>query len=399
MKQKLYDLMNRRTALIQQAEDALTANNHSGYQSAMEQITNLNQEITDIQALIAEQDRQMLNAPAPTGSEAEDIAHERVSALLRNDEVTFTVNEVRRVLHNQVTVATGTIVQPTGVGTDIRDPLGNVVPSIVDRVRTLDLTGLGSWQEPYVITELDAKGGKVETTAGTARPTSTDPTFGVAEIKPYELTVTTFVDRNIARLSPTAYYEKIQGMAMRAMRRNLAALIVNGDEPSTPVFYGVTNAKNKAAANIFAEETLGTAVDVNTLDALYFAYGSDEAMGAGARLLLTKPTLKALGQLRGTNEKRRLLEIAPDPSNPNSGTIRDGGVILPYDLVKAVGDDKILYGDPMNFEVGLFGDYTIRLDESVKAVERMVAILGDVFVGGNLVVDKGFVVGKIGGGD
>ena len=399
MKQKLYYLMNQRTALIQQAEDALNANNHSGYQSAMEQITNLNQEITVIQALIAEQDRKMLNAPAPTGSEAEDIAHERVSALMRGDEVTFTVNEVRRALHNQVTVATGTIVQPTGVGTDIRDPLGNVVPSIVDRVRTLDLTGLGSWQEPYVITELDAKGGKVETTAGTARPTSTDPTFGVAEIKPYELTVTTFVDRNIARLSPTAYYEKIQGMAMRAMRRNLAALIVNGDDPSTPVFYGVTNAKNKAAANIFAEETLGTAVDVNTLDALYFAYGSDEAMGAGARLLLTKPTLKALGQLRGTNEKRRLLEIAPDPSNPNSGTIRDGGVILPYDLVKAVGDDKILYGDPMNFEVGLFGDYTIRLDESVKAVERMVAILGDAFVGGNLVVDKGFVVGKIGGGD
>ena len=50
MKKKLYDLMNRRTALIQQAEDALNANNHSGYQSAMEQITNLNQEITDIQA-------------------------------------------------------------------------------------------------------------------------------------------------------------------------------------------------------------------------------------------------------------------------------------------------------------------------------------------------------------
>ncbi|MGO5114185.1 phage major capsid protein [Candidatus Avoscillospira sp. LCP25S3_F1] len=399
MKQKLYDLMNRRTALIQQAEDALNANNHSGYQSAMEQITNLNQEIADVQALLAEQDKKMLTAPEPTGSEAEDIASERVSALMKGEEVKFTVNEVRRALYNQVTVATGTIVQPTGVGTDIRDPLGNVVPSIVDRVRTLDLTGLGSWQEPYVITELDAKGGKVETTSGTARTASTDPTFGVAEIKPYELTVTTFVDRNIARLSPTAYYEKIQGMAMRAMRRNLAALIVNGDDPGTPVFYGVTNAKNKAAANIFAEETLGTAVDVNTLDALYFAYGSDEAMGAGARLLLTKPILKALGALRGTNEKRRLLEIAPDPTNPNSGTIRDGGVILPYDLVKAVGDDKILYGDPMNFEVGLFGEYTIRLDESVKAVERMVAILGDAFVGGNLVVDKGFVVGKIGGGD
>ena len=60
--------------------------------------------------------------------------------------------------------------------------------------------------------------------------------------------------------------------------------------------------------------------------------------------------------------------------------------------------DQILYGDPMNFEVGLFGDYSIRIDESVKAVERMYAILGDVFVGGNLIVDKGFVVGSIGEG-
>ena len=61
MKQKLYDLMNRRTTLIQQAEDALNANNHSGYQSAMEQITNLNQEITDIQALIAEYPSNLVN--------------------------------------------------------------------------------------------------------------------------------------------------------------------------------------------------------------------------------------------------------------------------------------------------------------------------------------------------
>ena len=156
MKQKLYDLTNQRAALLQQAEEALNANNHSGYQSAMEKITNLNQEIDNVKALLAEQDRQMLNAPAPTGSEAEDIANERVSALMRGDEVKFSVNEVRRALRNQVTVATGTIVQPTGVGTDIRDPLGNVVPSIVDRVSVVDVTGLGSWQEPYVITELDA---------------------------------------------------------------------------------------------------------------------------------------------------------------------------------------------------------------------------------------------------
>lgn len=397
MKQKLYALINQRAGLLQKAGEALTANNQADYQSLMEQITNLNAEIQQVQDLVAEQERQLLSAPSPTGSELEDLAAERVTALQRGDSVTFTANEVRRALNNQTTLATGTIVQPTGAGAEIRDPLGNVVPSIVDRVRVMDMTGMGAFQEPYVITELDAKGGKVEETAGTARTVSTDPTFGVSEIKPYELSVTSYVDRNIARLSPASYYDKIYGMAMRALRRKLADLIVNGDDPSTPTFFGITNAKNKAATNIFAEAALGSAIDVNTLDTLYFAYGSDEAMGASARLLLTKTNLKALGQLRGTNEKRRLLEITPDPTNPNSGTIRDGGVVLPYDLVKAVGDSKILYGDPMNFEVGLFGDYSIRIDESVKAVERMYAILGDAFVGGNLIVDKGFVVGTIGG--
>ena len=49
----------------------------------------------------------------------------------------------------------------------------------------------------------------------------------------------------------------------------------------------------------------------------------------------------------------------------------------------------------MNYELGLFGGYTVRVDESVKAVERMVAILGDAMVGGNLIVDKGFVVATV----
>ena len=314
MKQKLYDLINRRVGLLQQAEAALEADNRTEYQSLMEQITNLNGEIQQVQALVAEQERQMLAAPAPTGSEAMDMIQERTAALQRGDHVTFTANEVRRALSNQTTLATGTIVQPTGSGAEIRDPVGNVVPSIVDRVRVVDMTGMGSFMEPYVITELDAKGGKVEESAGTARAASTDPTFGVAEIKPYELSVTSYVDRNIARLSPASYYDKIFGMAMRALRRKLAELIVNGDDPGTPTFFGITNAKNKAAANIFAEAALGSAIDVNTLDTLYFAYGSDEAMGAGARLLLTKASLKALGQLRGANEKRRLLTITPEPT-------------------------------------------------------------------------------------
>ena len=105
--------------------------------------------------------------------------------------------------------------------------------------------------------------------------------------------------------------------------------------------------------------------------------------------------------MRNTNQER-VFKIRPDGGNPNTGVIEDGGVIVPYTIVSALttlngntakSAQTMVYGDPLNYELGLFGDYTIRVDESVKAVERMVAILGDAMVGGNLIVDKGFVVG------
>lgn len=393
MRRKLIDLCDQRTQQLQTAEQAVTANDQTAYDAAMEKVTNLNAEISRIQNLITEHDRQIMTR-APAASEVRDEAEERGNALMRGDEIKFTANEVRRAVMNQITVATGTLVQPTGVGSEIRDPAGNAHSSIVDMVYVQDLSGMSSYQEPYVITELAANGGKVSTLAGTARAAS-DPAFGVAELKPYELNVTSYVDRNISRMSPANYYAKIHSMAMSALRRKLAGLIVSGDGGASPDFYGIKTAKNKAGDNIFAEVTL-SAIDEHVLDTLYFAYGSDENLGGNCRLLLTKANLSALGKLRGTNEKRRLFTITPDAGNANTGTIVDGGVTIPYALVSDVGDSSLLYGDLMNFEVGLFGEYSIRVDESVKAVERMNAILGDVFVGGNLIRHNGFVVGKIG---
>lgn len=406
LRKKMNDLMQDRAAVLAQAEQALDAGNQTEYRSLMDKVHNMGDEIESLQKDIAEQDRKFAAKPAPAGAEARDIAEERGNALMQGKEVKFTADEVRRAVRNSVTLATGTLVQPTGAGSDVRDPIGNVVSSIVDQVRTVDLTGMGSYMEPYVITELIANAGKVETLAGTARSASADPTFGVAEIKPYELNVTSYVDRNISRLSPANYYDKIYGMAMRALRRKLAGLIVNGDSETSHVMYGMKNATNKAGAAIYATEDV-SAVDVNLLDNLYFAYGSDEYVGPFARLFLTKEDLKAIGMLRGTNEKRRLFEIAPDAGNPNTGIIRDGGVAIPYTLVSdltslsgstasaSAAIQTMIYGDPANYELGLFGDYSIRVDDSVKAIERMVTILGDAFVGGNLIVHHGAVVATV----
>lgn len=405
-RQRLMDMTQERANLLDAAENALTADNQAEFDAAMEKISNLDSRIEDVRNLIQAQEKKMLEAPGPKGAEARDMAEERGAALMRGDRVDFTTNEVRRAVTNSVTLATGTLVEPTGAGSNIRDSMDiGAVSSIVDQVYVQDLTGMGTFQEPYVVSELEASAGEVRAQAGKARTVSADPAFAVAEIKPYELSVTTFVDQNISRLSPAGYYEKIFGMAMRALRRKLAGLIVNGDGKASNVMYGIKTAKNEAGNNIYATAEV-TGVDVNLLDTLYFAYGSSSELGPRARLLLTKRDLKALGALRGTNEKRRLLEITPDPANPNTGTIRDGGLVLAYticpDLISlsdaAQGDAPIqtmLYGDPMNYELGLFGSYSVRVDESVKAVERMTTILGDAFVGGNLIVDKGFVVATV----
>lgn len=405
LRRDLVDLTTQRTARLEAAQAALEAGNQADYASAMEDVKGFNGRIENIQALLAEQDRKILTAPAPTGAEARDIAEERGNKLRSGEAVTFTADETRRAVMNAVTLGTGTLVEPTGAGSDIRDPLGNVVSSIVDQVYVQNLTGMGSFLEPYVISELDAKGGKVTTNAGKARTTSTDPTFGVAKISPYELNVTQFVDRNIARLSPADYYTKIYNMAMRAMRRKLAALIVNGDGQATPDMFGIKTAKNVAGAVIAASVNVSS-IDENLLDELFFAYGSDEAIGQNARLYLNKADLKAIGKLRNT-DKQRVFRITPTAGNPNIGTIEDGGNIVPYTIVSdltalsgstassSAAIQTMLYGDPTNYELGLFGDYTVRVDDSVKAVERMVTILGDAMVGGNLIVDKGFAIATL----
>ena len=237
-KKKLIDLADQRAQALAEAEKALNENDQAGYDGAMERVGNLNAEIQRVQNLLAEQQKR-LDTQTPDLAEQKDMAEERGHILQTGGAVSFTAQEVRRAVCNNVTLATGTLVEPTGGGSTIRDPLGNQVSSIVDQVFVQDLTGMGTYLEPYVISELDAKGGKVSTSAGTARTTSADPVFGVAEIRPYELNVTTFVDRNLSRLSPAGYYEKIHGMAMRAMRRKLAGLIVNGDGQTTPDMYGI----------------------------------------------------------------------------------------------------------------------------------------------------------------
>ena len=384
-KRKIIDLANTKQTHINAAAKALDEGNKELYNEEMTKARNIAQEINDHQAVVTEMEAQVIAKPEDP-KEAKDKIAERVNDLQNGKGIQLSGVEVLRALRNSTTLATGTLAKPAGTGTEIREGDKGVISSIIDQVRTVDLTGLSLYEEPYLIAPQSVQGGKVETLAGTPR-TDSDPTFGVAQIKPYELNTTSFVDRNISRLTPAAYYDKIVSMAMTELRRKAGKLIVSGDGQATPDMYGMTNAKNKAGNSIFASVEY-TDVDEGFLDSLFFAYGTDEAIGQNGRIFLTKAQLKTIGLLRNTN-KERVFKIHADPGNPNTGTIEDSGLMYPYSII---AEDALIYGDPQNYELGLFGGFTVRVDESVKSIERMVAVLGDAMIGGNVIVDKGFVV-------
>lgn len=401
-RQKYMDAMSRRADLIAQADQAFSEGNVEKGKELTNSAAAINPEIEGYQALLAQEEQYAAASPVPQNQEATDLAEHRAETLRNGGSITFTAAEVQKALgirNANTTLGTGSIVKPDRVGMTIHDGVGPV-SSIIDMVYAQDLTGCQSILEPLLTEDMEAQGGKVTTQAGTARTTS-DPTFKAAKIAPYEANVTSLVDRNLSRLTPVAYEEKIRSIAMRALRRKVAAMIYNGDGQGSNDMFGIKTAKDTDGGVLYKTVDV-TTIAAGFLDAVVFGYGSDEEVGGNARLFLNKKDLAAIGALR-TDDGKRIYEIVPDPANANVGRITDGGLIVPYVIGSALTSladsvqtsspiQTMVYGDPMNYELGLFGPYTIRIDESVKAIERMNAILGDCMVGGNLIMKDGFVV-------
>ncbi len=403
------ELIGERSTALDSATAALEENKQADYTSAMEKVSNLDTEIESLDTLIKAKQKEFGGAPKLTQGEAAELAESRAADLMAGKSVTFDAGEVRAAIkgeaYNSTTLATGSLLEPTRVSTAIHDRL-TPVSSVIDQVSVIDLTGTNGIIEPYLKSELTAYGGKVTSKAGQLRQDS-DPSFGSVQIKPYELTVTSYVDRNLSKLTPVLYMEKIQSLAMRSMRRSAASIVIKGDGQTTPDMHGFYTAVDTDGAAMYKTmDAAAKGINVNILSSLYFAYGGDTELAGGARLYLTKTDLAEIGAIRGTNEKAKLFDIIPDAGNPNTGIIKDGGFIVPYTLTPDVNSlssaaagtsavQTLIYGNPLAYELALFGGYSIRLDESYKAAERMITILGDVMLGGNIVEQNSFVIATV----
>lgn len=388
---RMNDLKSQRAAILENAERTLNAGNNAEYKSLMAKAQAMNPQIQDLEDLVKEYDRYDIVHAPKFGDDPKD-QKAMGEMLMAGERVGFAADAVKRALvTNAATLFSGDIVAPTGGSSQINDGFNAQVSGLIDQVRVETFEGLNAWEESYLKTMPTATKGKPATVAGTTRADSS-AAWRKAKLISHEVQTTAFVDRNISRLSPAAYAAKAQSYALKSLRKEINNMIVNGDGSESPEVFGFVNAKNTNAENIFAASTV-TAIDADTLRSMVFGYGGDEEVSANARMVLSKVNLEALGKLKiGTGDNRPLYDIS---QQGNTGTIKSGGLIVPYTIASAVGDKTLAYGDPMAYLLALFGSYTVRVDESVKSVERMIAILGDVLVGGNLTVDKGMLIANL----
>lgn len=388
---RLNDLKSQRASYLENAEKELSAGNNTEYKSWMAKAQALNPQIEDLNDLVKEYDRyDIVHAPR-FGNDTKDL-QEMGRMLKAGERVGFAADLVKQALvSNAATVFSGDLVAPTGGSSQINDGHNAQVSGLIDQVRVETFDGLNGWEESYLKTIQTATHGSPETVGGTTR-TDSSPEWRKAKLLAYEVQTTAFVDRNISKLSPAAYAAKTQSYALIALRREINKLILNGDGTESPEIFGFINAKNTKGENIFDTSKV-TAVNEDTLRSMVFGYGGDEEVSANARLILDKVNLEALGAIKkGDNDKSPLFDIS---QNGNTGTIKAGGLIVPYTIASAIGSKTLAYGNPMSYLLALFGSYTVRVDESVKSVERMIAILGDALVGGNLTVDKGMLIANL----
>lgn len=269
-------------------------------------------------------------------------------------------------------VSGGKIATPTEVG-GINDAFTQV-SSIVDMVKVTDCEGMGAYKVAYEIASATAA-----TQTEGANAAESDMTYDFVTITPQTEAVVSYISKQVRKQSPLNYTAKVQASALTALRKRASKLIVD-----------------KIKASTLKQALTLTAIGADTLRKLALNYGGTLGVEGGAVLYLCKADLINFGDVRGTQEKKAVYEITPDAGNPNTGIIKDGGLSVKYCLNSDLTEGTLLYGDPMCFELGLFSGYEIVVSEDHAINKLMLTIVGDVEIGGEIVVKDGFIVATVG---
>ena len=389
MKEKLQKLLQTKEEQRAALNNSMIESDSKEERAAIgETLKALGEEIAQVEAMLAEVDEPaeeasenetenneergievMATMEMRTGAPVQETnnAEKRAQAFAESNKMVIDNAEARAVL-----VSSGKIATPTEVG-GINDIIGTHVSSIVDLVKVVDATGMGAYKVAYVDTDATAA-----TQTENGAYTDSDPTFGFVEITPQTEAVMSYISKQTRKQSPLNYQAKVNESALVALRKRAAKIITD-----------------KLLASELNVALSVSAIDDKTLRTIAFNYGGDESIVGAATLFINKKDLVKLGDVRGS-DKKPAYEITPDASNPNTGYIKDGGLSVKYCINSNVPENKIVYGQAKNFELAMFSNYEISVSEDFAFNKGLLAIAGDVELGGDVTVKGGFVVATIG---
>ena len=353
-----------------------------------ETLAALEKEISDVQDMLDELDEpadpmdppadppadpttegRKMNVLPPLEAKKKDNGEARAKKFAESGKMTIENAEARAVL-----VSSGKLATPTEVA-GINDILGARVSSIVDLVKVTDATGMGAYKVAYA----DADATAATQTEGEAYNES-DPTFAFVEIKPQTEAVLSFISKQAQKQTPLNYEAKVNESALVALRKRAAKIVTD-----------------KIVASALNTKLENTPLDEKFLRKVALNYGGDESVVGAATLFINKADLVTLGDVRGS-DKKPVYEITPDATNPNTGIIKDGGLSVPYCINSNLTAGTTIYGQAQNFELALFSNYDIAVSEDFAFNKGLLAIRGDVELGGDVVVKNGFVIATVGAG-
>ena len=295
----------------------------------------------------------------------------RAEEFVKTRSTKFENEELRSVL-----ISSGTLATPTGVD-GINDNGFPKVSSILDLVKVVNCAGMGANKVAYVV---NAPAAAAHTEG--AAITENNPAFGFVEITPTTYAVMSAISKEAKKQTPLQYESKVRELALVALRKVAAKVVTD----------------KIIASALTTPLTTVTALDQKALRTIAFNYGGAEGIEGEAYLFLNKTDLITLGDVRGSNEKKAVYEITPNASNPNTGTIKDGGLVVNYCINNDLPVGTLLYGQPKNVELDLFSNYDVEVSSDFYFNKLMDAIRGDVQLGADVVAKDGMIKVTIGAG-
>lgn len=301
--------------------------------------------------------------PTPAKHTDEERA---AAAFAKTNRMTIGAEQSRAAL-----ISSGKLATPTKVD-GINDVVGAHVSSIIDLVKVVNCVGMGTHRVAYVAADAGAAGTQAEGSAAAEG----GATYAYVDIKPTSVAVVDYISKQAKKQTPLQYSCKVREQALIALRKKAAA---------------IATAALTASTLVTAAKGSGAAISEKTLRNIALSYGGDESVVGGAVLFLNKADLLAFGDVRGTQDKKPVYEITPDAANPNTGTIKDGGLSVRYCINSNLTAGTMYYGNPQALELDLFSDYEIKVSEDYAIIKLMDTIVGDVEIGADVVAAGGFV--------